>query len=490
MDGGGGKERAAKARLLVVDDSPSIIRMTTMLLSAAGYEVDAASSGEEAFEKFFATGHDLVVSDITMGALSGVQLCRLIRNDPASAEVPVVLLTGADDPRSRFWARSAGATAYVAKEAMRHTLVPEVKRALSRNGDEGRRPVPAPQPRSAIDRLCRVLDDLLFDAVIASEVRQLVGATDRKAFARSITELASDVATYAYLLVRLEGPKSPTYVLHARDGWPADEKQAFLAMGLPDDVDIETIATGPTGSDVEFAPGDLTTFPIQASQENLGQLAIFSGSRPLASGDRNTLALLAQELGTVAKTQFLMEQTKLLAQTDALTQLYNRRHTSATLEAEVERSNRYATSLSVLMCDIDHFKSINDRFGHNAGDEVIRQVAKVLGASIRRIDMAGRWGGEEFVILLPSTPLDEAAVVGERIRTAIESLGPASGTPERITVSVGVAEHERRKNAIELVEQADKSLYRAKQLGRNRVEVSIPPNGETEECQSSQVQRG
>jgi len=262
-----------------------------------------------------------------------------------------------------------------------------------------------------------------------------------------------------------------------------------LAMGLPDDADIETIATGPTGPDVQFTPGDMTTFPIQASQESLGEMTVFSGPRQLAPGDRNTLALLAQELGTVAKTQFLMEQTKLLAQTDALTQLYNRRHTSATLEAEVARANRYGTPLSVLICDIDHFKSINDRFGHNAGDEVIRQVAKVLGASIRRIDLAGRWGGEEFVVLLPSTPLDGAAVVGERIRTAVEALDPVQGTLERITVSVGVAEHERRKNAVELIEQADKSLYRAKQQGRNRVELYIAPNGEKPEGEehSSQV---
>jgi len=470
-------ERAAKARLLVVDDSPSIVRMTTMLLSAAGYDVDAASSGEEAFEKFLATGHDLVVSDITMGALSGVQLCRLIRNDPASADVPVVLLTGADDPRSRFWARSAGATAYVAKESMRHALVPEVQRALTRNG-EARRPAPAAQPQSAMDRLCRVLDDLLFDAVIASEVKQLVSVPDRKAFARSITELAGDVATYAYLLIRLEGAKSPTFVVHAREGWPSDEKHALHAMGLPDDADVETIATGPTGPEAPFAPGEMTMFPIRASQEDLGQMTVFSGSRPLAAGDRNTLALLARELGTVAKTHFLMEQTKLLALTDGLTQLYNRRHTSDTLDAEVARSNRYGTPLSVLICDIDHFKSVNDRFGHNAGDEVIRQVAKVLAASIRRIDLAGRWGGEEFVILLPSTAAGGAAVVAERIRAGIEALSPVEGGPDRVTVSVGVAEQGRRMSAVELIEQADKSLYRAKQRGRNRVELAIAPNDE------------
>ena len=465
------------AKLLVVDDSPSIIRMTTMLLTAAGYEVDAAGSGEEAFEKFLATGHDLVVSDITMGALSGVQLCRLIRNDPGSADVPVVLLTGADDPRSRFWARSAGATAYVAKEAMRHALVPEVKRALARNGEEGRRASPSLQTRSAMDRLCRVLDDLLFDAVLASEVRQLVNAPDRKEFARSITELASDVATYAYLIVRLEGPKAPTYVVHARDPWPVDEEPALRAFGIPEDADTETIATGPTGPDIEVTPSDTISFPIQSGDQDLGQLTVFAGSRQLAPADRQTLELLARELGTVAKTQFLMEQTKLLAQTDALTALFNRRHTSMALDLEVARTNRYGTPLSVVMCDIDHFKSINDRFGHNAGDEVIRQVGGVFPRRIRGIDVAGRWGGEEFVVLLPSTPAPGAVVVAERIRAAIEALGAFEGGPERVTVSLGIAEHQRGKSAIELIERADKALYVAKQRGRNRVELSALPSG-------------
>jgi two-component system cell cycle response regulator len=464
-------------KLLVVDDSPSIIRMTSMLLKSAGYEVDVAASGEEAFEKFLAGGHDLVVSDITMGALSGVQLCRLIRNDPATAEVPVVLLTASDDPRSRFWARSAGATAYVAKEAMRHSLVPEVKRALARSVDESRRPWRPVEAQSAMDRLCRVLDDLLFDAVLASEVRQLVNIPDRKAFARSITELASDVATYSYLLVRLAGPKESTFVVHARDPWPDDETNALRMVGVAEGADVETIATGPTGPDVELAPSEHVTFPIRSGDENLGELVVFSGSKPLGASDRNTLALLARELGTVAKTQFLMEQTKLLALTDPLTGLFNRRHTSSVLEAEVARANRYATPLTLLMCDIDHFKSINDRFGHNVGDEVIRQVAGLLPERIRRIDVAGRWGGEEFIMVLPSTGAEGAYVVAERIRSAVEVLSRIDGCVDRVTVSIGVAEHHRSDKPIELVERADKALYGAKQRGRNCVEVSVATNG-------------
>lgn len=469
-------EQPPVARLLIVDDSASIIRMTTMLLTAAGYQVDAAASGEEAFDKFLTAGHDLVVSDITMGALSGVQLCRLIRNDPASAHVPVILLTGADDSRSRFWARSAGATAYVAKEAMRHTLVAEVKRALAQSVEDGRRGTPAVQKQSSMARLCHVLDDLLFDAVIASEVRRLVSAPDQKAFARSITELASDVATYAFLLVRLDGPERPIFVVHARDEWPTDERGALRALGLDEGADVEAIATGPTGPDVQFAPGERTSFPICSGAASVGEMVVYAGSKALAESDRKTLELLARELGTVAKTQFLMEQTKLLAQTDALTGLYNRRYTSSTLDLEVARTNRYATPLSAILLDIDLFKSVNDRFGHNAGDEVIRRVAGVLRSGVRVNDVAGRWGGEEFLVLLTNTSADGAAVVAERVRSSIEALGPTAGGPDRITVSAGVAEHSHGRNGLTLVERADQALYRAKEKGRNRVALAVEPS--------------
>jgi diguanylate cyclase (GGDEF)-like protein len=370
---------------------------------------------------------------------------------------------------------------------MRHSLVPEVKRALARSVEESRRPWRPVEAQSAMDRLCRVLDDLLFDAVLASEVRQLVNVPDRKTFARSIIELASDVVTYAYLLVRLTGPKESTFVVHARDPWPDDESRALRMVGVPESADVETIATGPTGPDVELAPGEHVTFPIRSGDENMGELIVFSGTKPFGTSDRSTLTFLARELGTAAKTQFLMEQTKLLALTDPLTGLFNRRHTSSVLEQEVARANRYGTPLTLVMCDIDHFKSVNDRFGHNVGDEVIRQVAGLLPERIRRIDLAGRWGGEEFILILPSTATEGAYVVAERIRSAVEVLCRVDGGLDHVTVSLGVAEHRRSDKPIELVERADKALYAAKQRGRNCVEVSVTTNGAKVEDHRDQV---
>jgi diguanylate cyclase (GGDEF)-like protein len=258
-------------------------------------------------------------------------------------------------------------------------------------------------------------------------------------------------------------------------------------MGVPLEGDVETIATGLTGPEVEWKPSEPTRFPIQAADQNLGELVVFAGGRRLATTDRAALDLMAKELGTVAKTQFLMEQTKLLALLDALTTLYNRRHSNAVLDLEVARTNRYGTPLTLVMCDIDQFKAINDRHGHNVGDEVIRRVAGILASGVRRTDLAGRWGGEEFVVLLPNTGCEGGAVVAERIRTAVEALLPIERGPEKVTISVGVAEHERGKTATDLVERADKALYAAKQRGRNRVELAAQANGQEFESRSKVV---
>jgi two-component system cell cycle response regulator len=163
-----------------------------------------------------------------------------------------------------------------------------------------------------------------------------------------------------------------------------------------------------------------------------------------------------------------------LAQTDPLTQLLNRRALTERITAEMERALRYDSTLALLMIDIDHFKKVNDTFGHLVGDDVLRDVGQLLLDTIRVSDIVARYGGEEFLILLPET--DEAGAVSfaERIRTAVEDHAFARGgenPPLRITSSVGVAVFPaaRIENVEDLLSRSDAALYRAKADGRNRV---------------------
>ncbi|MDP2170810.1 MAG: diguanylate cyclase [Rhodocyclaceae bacterium] len=166
------------------------------------------------------------------------------------------------------------------------------------------------------------------------------------------------------------------------------------------------------------------------------------------------------------------EIAETLARTDALTGLVNRRAFDAALDQEIRRAQRYDAPLSLVITDIDHFKSINDRFGHHVGDQVLIDFARTLSAAVRDVDTVGRWGGEEFVILMPGTALEEAAIVAERMRLAV------AGAPTRTqsgscgyTASFGVTAYgEANSTADTLMASADAALYRAKNGGRNRVE--------------------
>jgi diguanylate cyclase (GGDEF)-like protein len=163
-----------------------------------------------------------------------------------------------------------------------------------------------------------------------------------------------------------------------------------------------------------------------------------------------------------------------LSQTDDLTGLTNRRHFLAQAEATLALSQRYQHGFSVLMLDVDHFKRINDQFGHAAGDTVLQKFAQVMGAVVRKTDLTARLGGEEFAIILPESTMNDALILAERIRTniAAERFSYASEVFD-VTVSIGLACYQPDDVAFErMLARADKALYRAKALGRNRIEVA------------------
>jgi diguanylate cyclase (GGDEF)-like protein len=165
----------------------------------------------------------------------------------------------------------------------------------------------------------------------------------------------------------------------------------------------------------------------------------------------------------------LLHKVNYMAITDALTGLFNRRRFHDVLVSEYERAKRYNTPFSLVMVDIDHFKRVNDTFGHSVGDNVLREVSAILKSSIREIDTASRYGGEEFILILPNTAKDNALVVAERMRLSIEQ-HPFHEIDRNITVSIGISgmPDEKAETDEKLVRCADFALYRAKQLGRNR----------------------
>ena len=165
-----------------------------------------------------------------------------------------------------------------------------------------------------------------------------------------------------------------------------------------------------------------------------------------------------------------------MATTDALTGLLNRRAFLESTTREVARAKRYNNDLSVVLLDVDHFKQINDKRGHAAGDMVLSAVGKLLNSSLRTCDIVARWGGEEFVLLLPSTSLDHAAEVGERVRAELAgaTIKDGNGDAVPVTASFGVASYSGAETLEQMIDRADRAMYLAKSGGRNRVVCDRP----------------
>jgi diguanylate cyclase (GGDEF)-like protein len=214
--------------------------------------------------------------------------------------------------------------------------------------------------------------------------------------------------------------------------------------------------------------------PIVVDGKAVGFLSLLS-RRPrffnVEQADR--LMVFANQTAVALQKVRQMERLHVLATTDALTGLANRGHFLERAEIEFERSRRYFDSMAALVLDIDHFKQVNDSFGHAAGDAVLRQVADVCVGSLRKIDLIGRYGGEEFVALLPQTSLEDAAVAAGRLAQAVrEQPFEINGQVARVTISVGVADMLGAGDSLShLIDRADQAMYRAKQGGRNRVAV-------------------
>ncbi len=188
---------------------------------------------------------------------------------------------------------------------------------------------------------------------------------------------------------------------------------------------------------------------------------------------------VAEQVAISLDNALAYQISKELTNRDELTRLYNRRYFFERLEKEVERAKRYQRRLSLLMIDIDHFKNYNDTYGHLRGDEVLRQIAKVLEKNLRKVDVVARYGGEEFLVLLPETEKRSAIKVGEKLRKAVERYNFHSKMPElgkvRVTITVGVSSFpEDAEDAYELLDLADKAMYLGKAQGRNQVCAQVP----------------
>ena len=451
----------------MIDPSDLARRTLIERLQLQGFTVTECRDGAEGAVQALQDPPAAVVADLFMPSISGVQLCRLLKSEGGTVHVPV-LLRGPESRRNHFWAEQCGAFAYVVKGRMGE-LVRALRRALAPQSQEiGDFFVQSSTEGLDVrDRIASHLDAALFDSVVAAELRRLGTSESFDRLIDLLSQFVSQVTTYRWMALKRDDP--PRLGLHTHSARrDASLSEARRALELDENMSTVTIEDDDAVDDAS-GPAPLIEL-IPFGERSLGTIALALRA-PVQNSDPLLVKTIARELGAALRMATLVEESRYMATTDALTGLVNRRAFVEWASRELRRATRYEDPLSLMLLDVDHFKNINDVYGHASGDLVLATVGRLLGGTVRSCDVVARWGGEEFVLALPSTALAGAVGVAERARRLIANaeIGVSGGKNIPATASFGVAQLMPGESIEMLVDRADRAMYSAKSAGRNRV---------------------
>ncbi len=450
------------ARILVVDDVPANVKLLEARLSAEYFDVATAFNGAEALAVCERAECDIVLLDVMMPQLDGFEVCRRLKSNPLTHHIPVVMVTALDQPSDRVRGLEAGADDFLTKPVSDIALVSRVR---------------------SLARLKMVTDELRMRAVTSREIgiqspeREAVAETGRNGRVLLVDDRET---SYERLMATLSSEHSVDLqtnpneaVFRAAEG---DYDLVIVSLGLRDFdglrlcSQVRSLERTRNIPILAIAEADNSTRLARGLEIGVNDYLI----RPV---DRNEmLARVRTQIKKRRYTERLRDNVQAsieLAITDGLTGLFNRRYMEIHLGTLVEQSAARGKPITVLVLDIDYFKAINDGYGHDAGDDVLREFSLRIRKAIRNIDLACRYGGEEFVIVMPETDMAVATMVAERLRRRIATEPFAiqqGGRHLEVTISIGIAALSGASdNASTILKRADQALYRAKRDGRNRV---------------------
>lgn len=449
------------ARVLVVDDIPTNVKLLEARLTAEYFEVGTAYSGREALEKCATEDFDLVLLDVMMPEMDGFEVCRRLKADGRTYHIPVVMVTALDQPSDRLQGLESGADDFLNKPVDDVQLMARVKSLVRLKSltDELRSRAMTGQ-QLAIEDASRTFEMSDADGgnilVVDDDPRHVQRLTDALTPAHSVDALsdpadaALQVAEKPYELAIVSMNLNAVDPLRVCTQLRTQEQTRQLPIILiADEADRPQVVRG-----LELGVNDFIMRPVERNE---------LAARVRTQIRRHRYARELRESVT---------NTMQLAIIDELTGLYNRRYFDRHLSLMLAKAQEQGRSMALMMLDLDFFKSVNDTHGHDIGDTVLKEFALRLQRNIRGVDLACRFGGEEFVVLMPDTDFDMAHGVAERVRQSISEgyfdAGAAGELP--ITVSVGLALNQHDADTPEaMMKRADIALYSAKSQGRNCV---------------------
>ncbi len=460
------------ARILIVDDVPANVRLLEAKLAAEYFEVLTAENGPGALAVAASEAPDLILLDVMMPGMDGFEVARRLKEDPKTSHIPIVMVTALSDTSDRVRGLDAGADDFLSKPLNDVALFARVR---------------------SLTRLKVMMDEL----------RLRHAASGRLDITEKTIKSEADAEPGHILLVECHDLRAESVIKYLGDAGHVVERAATgedanakLAEAVPDLIIVNLHLDDEDGLRL------CSHFRTQDATRHVPILLVISADdfQELAKGldlgvtdylirpfDRNEL--LARTRTQIRRRRYhdqlrtLLDNSVSMAYTDALTGIYNRRYMNAHLDRQVMEIGDTKKSVSVIMFDLDHFKDVNDKHGHAAGDDVLKEVAQRAESNIRDFDMVVRYGGEEFVVVMPNTAIDVAATVAERLRASFENepfTVVEGGVPLDITASMGVASTcDPMETADSLLRRADDALYAAKRAGRNRVCTAASPADQT-----------
>ena len=468
-------------RVLVVDDSDITRTLLSRALTRAGFDVITARDGLEGAELALRAQPDAVVTDLEMPSMDGYQLVRLLKSDPASAHIPIVVVTSHGEAPSRYWGLRTGADAYLTKDHEATDLAATVSRLIA--------VAPAPAvvtgdppngPLEVFARLARLFDGALMQSTLNSSLLERgVAAGDFSTTNLVALRTLADVVDVHALAIAISEPHAVTIHVLLPQEFPergVERRAAAGVAALPVNpgATVELVVNGDRDSSPAPDLSELFLLPLPVRDSSGVAAFLPRDGAQFAALSRPLLERLAGHLALVLDNARLAERLRELSMLDGLTRILNHRAIHERLAEELARAERYGHPLTVVLCDLDHFKAINDTHGHLAGDAALRAAAHALRRCLRTADAFGRYGGEEFLAVLPESDLEAGRQAAERLRHALADrpIALPSGETIVLTASFGVssrADTGGRTTASALVSLADQRLYEAKSRGRNTV---------------------
>jgi two-component system cell cycle response regulator len=449
------------ARVLVVDDIPANVKLLEARLVAEYFDVVTAEDGFKALDICDQEQVDIILLDIMMPGMDGFEVCERLKANPKTAHIPVVIVTALDQPSDRVRGLKAGADDFLTKPVNDLQLIARVKSLvrLKAVSDELRL-------RAETAREIGIEEMLRSDGLMQTPGRVLVAdgrASSQERIVRALKPVAEVDAVTEPQAALLKAASNPFELVIVNSNFEdydplrlcsqlrSLERTRFLPLLLV----AEQGADDMVARALDLGVNDYILRPIDPNE------------------------LVARSLTQIRRKRYNehlrlnLQHTMELAIVDGLTGLNNRRYLDNHLKILFDRAAVRGRPISICMTDIDRFKLVNDTYGHDVGDEVLREFAARIRSTVRGADLACRYGGEEFVVVMPDTPMELATSVAERLRAIIEDKPFHVRSIDRelsITASLGIATSSGAFGAPdELLKQADRALYEAKHTGRNRV---------------------